>query len=92
MRAVDAEAVGRAVLVLGAGRRRVTDVVDHAAGATGIAKVGERVTAGQPLLVLHANDEARLDEAANLLSNAFDVGAGPVSAPPLIVETIDPQA
>jgi len=92
VRAVDAEAVGRAVLVLGAGRRRVTDVVDHAAGATGIAKVGERVTAGQPLLVLHANDEARLDEAANLLSNAFDVGAGPVSAPPLIVETIDPQA
>jgi pyrimidine-nucleoside phosphorylase len=90
--AVDAAALGKAVLVLGAGRRRVTDSVDHAVGATGIVKVDERVRAGQPLTVLHANDENRLDEALELLSNAFDVGDGPAAARPLIVETINPQA
>ena len=91
VRAVDAQAIGRAVLVLGAGRRRVTDAIDHAVGATGIAKVGQQVRAGQPLLVLHANDDARLAEAMELLADAFDVGDGPVTAPPLIVETICPQ-
>lgn len=90
--AVDADAVGRAVLVLGAGRRRVTDAIDYAVGAADIVKVGERVEAGQPLLVLHANDEARLDEAVNLLSKAFAVGDGPPGAAPLIVETINPKA
>ncbi len=53
--AIDAEAVGMAALVLGAGRRTKDDVIDAAAGIVLACGLGDRVTAGQPLAELHAN-------------------------------------
>jgi pyrimidine-nucleoside phosphorylase len=71
---VDAGAVGRACVVLGAGRRRVEDGVDHAAGVSGLVKVGEEVKAGSPLARIHGNDRGRLQEARAILEGAFTVG------------------
>jgi len=84
----DADAIGRACIVLGAGRRKVEDRVDHAAGITGLVKVGEKVERGQPLLILHANDKAKVGEAERLLAGAFRISGTKPSAPKLIVETI----
>ncbi len=84
----DAGGIGRAVLMLGAGRQKVTDTVDHGVGATGIAKVGEQVEAGQPLLTLHANDAGRLAEAEALLTDAFVIKPEMPGRPPPIVDTI----
>ncbi|MDA0990523.1 MAG: thymidine phosphorylase [Verrucomicrobia bacterium] len=88
---VDAEAVGKACLVLGAGRTSVDDTVDPAVGASDIVKVGEHVDVGQPLLVLHVNATDGLDEARQLASAAFLIGNEPPTPLPLIVETITPQ-
>jgi len=88
--AVDAGRVGRACLALGAGRTRVEDAVDHAAGISGIVKIGERVDEGQPLAALHANDEGRLDEALRIIDGAFAIGEGEARPPELIVETVRP--
>lgn len=52
---LDAFAVGVAAWRLGAGRARKEDDVDHAAGVLCLAKPGDRVTAGQPLLELHTD-------------------------------------
>jgi pyrimidine-nucleoside phosphorylase len=86
--AVDAERIGRASIVLGAGRRRVEDPVDHAVGITNLVKVGERVEAEQPLLTMHANQWVRLEEAGSLLHEAFRFSPDAPSPAPLIVETI----
>ena len=86
--AVDARAVAFAALRLGAGRVRAEDVIDAAVGIAGLAKVGERVAAGEPLAVLHANDETRLAEARALLAEAFTLGDAPVVPPPLVAEVI----
>jgi thymidine phosphorylase len=88
--AVDAERIGRACLVLGAGRARVTDDVDHAVGVTALKKVGEHVDRGEPLVTIRANDPDRLAEAKRLLDDAFVLSDTPVTPPPLIVETIGP--
>ncbi len=53
---VDAFAVGRAALLLGAGRRRKGDSVDPAAGVRLKKKAGQRVEAGEPLAYLYASD------------------------------------
>ena len=84
----DAELIGKACLVLGAGRAQTTDVVDHAVGMTQIAKIGERIERDQPLAILHANDAARLAEAQELLRHAFRIVEGQVPSPPLILEEI----
>ena len=86
----DAELIGKACLVLGAGRTKTTDAVDHAVGVSGLAKIGEQIGRGQPLALLHANDADRLAEARALLQAAFRITAETVSAPPRILEETTP--
>ena len=86
--AVDAERVGKACVVLGAGRVKTDDKVDFAVGASKLMQVGESVEKGQPLVVIHANDENRMEEARKLLDGAFTIRKGPVKVPPLVYETI----
>ncbi len=78
---VDAERIGRAVLVLGGGRQRMEDSVDPAVGLSDLVKVGERVEKGAPLGVVHAGDEDRFRSAAAWLTGAFVISETPVEEP-----------
>jgi len=71
---VDAMGVALAALRLGAGRVKAADGVDHAVGFSELVKVGERVAAGSPLGVIHANDEAGLAAARAMMEKAIVVG------------------
>ena len=88
---VGAEAIGKACLVLGAGRVKVTDNVDHAVGISGIVKIGQRIEKGQPLFTLHANDDKRLADALTLAHSAVVISATKPKPSPLIVEIIHPS-
>ncbi|MGA0368454.1 MAG: thymidine phosphorylase [Kiritimatiellia bacterium] len=87
---VDADAVGRAVLVLGGGRTKTADRVDHAVGISDLLQPGENVRKGQALCLLHSNDSRRADQARDLLKNAFTLGATPPESSPVILERILP--
>jgi len=80
---VDAQEVGLTSMLLGGGRAKKGDAVDHAVGVVLQAKIGERVEKGQSLLTLHANDEATLAEAQERLLAAYTWSDDPVSPPPL---------
>ncbi|MCP5489256.1 MAG: thymidine phosphorylase [Verrucomicrobia bacterium] len=88
--AIDAEKIGRAVILLGGGRAKTDDRIDHAVGITGIAKVGTQVQQGEPLMRLLANDQARLDQAVRELAGVAHLQNDPVQAPTLIHERITP--
>jgi pyrimidine-nucleoside phosphorylase len=79
--AVDAELIGRATVLLGAGRDRAGDPVDHAAGIRLHVTAGMPVTRGMPLLDLHYNADARLDDARALALRAVSFGAPPPPVP-----------
>jgi len=85
---VDALGVALAALRLGAGRAKADDRIDPAVGVGGLVKIGERVAAGAPLCVIHANDATALAEAAVMLAKAITVGDTPGVAPRLIGEII----
>ena len=72
---LDALAVGIAAWRLGAGRARKEDAVSAGAGVVMLAKPGDRVTAGQPLLELYADDVARFARAEEALAGAIDIAA-----------------
>ncbi|HZE51176.1 MAG TPA: thymidine phosphorylase [Jatrophihabitantaceae bacterium] len=84
---LDAYAVGVAAWRLGAGRARKEDPVSAGAGVILLAKPGDPVTAGQPLLELHADDPARFEGALSALEGGYDIGAAPAEQP-LIIERI----
>jgi pyrimidine-nucleoside phosphorylase len=85
---VDAMGVALAALRLGAGRAKAEDRIDPAVGVSALVKIGERVTAGAPLAVIHANDEAALAEVRVMLAAAICIGDQPGVVPALIAETI----
>jgi pyrimidine-nucleoside phosphorylase len=80
----DALDIGMAAVHLGAGRARKEDPIDPGVGITVLAKVGDRVRAGQPLARLAWADSARLADALPLVERAFAVAEEPVAPPPLI--------
>lgn len=88
---VDADAVGRACVVLGAGRRKTDDTVDHAVGVADMVKIGQKVEKGQRLAIVHANDESKMREALTLLNSAFVISQDSVPPPPLITDMILPE-
>ena len=67
---LDAELIGRAAMVLGAGRDKVEDTIDPGVGMILHAKLGDRVEWGQPLIELHYRDTGRLAEAQELVLRA----------------------
>jgi len=85
---LDARAVGVAAWRLGAGRARKEDPVSAAAGIVCLAKPGDAITEGQPLLELHTEDEARFDAAVAALTDAIEIGPEPPEPRPLIVDRI----
>ncbi len=84
-----ADQLGRAALLLGAGRRTAVDTVNHAVGLTLHKKVGDEVAYREPLVTVHYDDEARLGEARPLLGRAFQVEEGEAARPALIHEVIE---
>ncbi len=82
---VDARSVGHAAQLAGAGRSRVDDEVDPAAGVVVSAKPGEAVTAGQTLARVHARRRDARAAAALLLRDAFTIGDEPPRASPVVL-------
>ncbi|HMO50218.1 MAG TPA: thymidine phosphorylase [Kiritimatiellia bacterium] len=85
---VHAETIGRACIVLGAGRKKTEDPVDFAVGVSHLVKIGDRIEAGAPLLMIHANDEAKLNEAERMLAEAFNISDAPVPPSPAVLERL----
>ncbi len=83
---VHARIVGEASVMLGAGRAKKSDAIDHAVGFLIHKKVGDRVTAGEPLFEIHANDEAKLAEARKEVLSAHAFSDEFVSPLPLFYE------
>ena len=85
---VDAMGVALAALRLGAGRAKAEDRIDPAVGISGLVKVGDRVAAGDPLGLVHANDPTALAEANETLERAITIGDRPAAVPALIAEAM----
>lgn len=62
---LDAGVVGRAAVMLGAGRKLKTDTVDFAVGFSKILKTGTRVSKDQPVCWIHARTEIAAAQAAD---------------------------
>jgi thymidine phosphorylase len=84
----DAEAIGRASLLLGAGRAKTTDPIDDAVGISNLRKIGERIEAGEPLCIIHSNGRENESQLFQTLEATFEISEHPVEPPRLIIEII----
>ena len=68
---INADDIGRAAVLLGAGRDNVDDMIDPAVGVILQCKVGDQVVEGSRLCALYYTEETRLQEAVLLVEDAF---------------------
>lgn len=89
--AIDTRALGLAVLGLGGGRRATDDIIHPGVGISRIAKVGEQVSAGDPLCVVHRSaSKSDVAEILTAVRSAFSIApaARPPTPLPLIAQWI----
>jgi pyrimidine-nucleoside phosphorylase len=82
---IDAALIGRASAVLGAGRDRVADPVDHGVGVMLLAIPGDRVAAGDAILELHYRETDTRDAAIALVTRALIIDDDRPAMRPVIV-------
>ncbi len=76
---IDALAIGNAAMMLGAGRSKIGDAIDHSVGIVLNKKVNDKVCRGETLAILHANKEDVVEEE-QLLLEAFCISKSQVDS------------
>ncbi|MBQ8549977.1 MAG: thymidine phosphorylase [Clostridia bacterium] len=71
---MDAEMIGTAVVILGGGRLKKDDGIDHSAGIMLYAKTGDRIEEGDILCTLYTCNEQSLSAAADKYREAIKIG------------------
>ncbi len=86
--AIDAQDVGRAAALIGAGRPTKEDSVDPAVGVILEVKAGERIEGGSVLCRLYYTAEDEVEEAAQIIEDAFRISSHPPEERELILEVV----
>jgi pyrimidine-nucleoside phosphorylase len=86
--AIDAELIGQASCLIGAGRNTKEDSIDPAVGVILEVKVGQKIDSGSILCRIYHTSEEHLTEAAELVEDAFKIANQPVDERDLILEVV----
>src|SRR5579871_1705671 len=86
--AIDAEYIGQASAMIGAGRETKDDAIDPAVGVILEVKVGQKIDAGGVLCRLYYTSEEHVEDAAQLVEDAFRISSTPPEERELILEVV----
>jgi pyrimidine-nucleoside phosphorylase len=86
--AIDAEGIGKAVVMIGGGRNSVVDTIDHAVGIILEVKVGSKVDAGAVLCRLYHTSETNLEEAAEIVEDSFKISNNAPEQREIVLEVV----
>lgn len=90
---IQAEEIGIAAMLLGAGRETKDSIIDLAAGVDLRKKIGDPVHIGEVLAVLHLNrkHEKGLEEAKSKVLGAYGISEDKVPVRPLVFALVTPE-
>ena len=87
---IQSEQMGHASMLLGAGRFKKGEQIDHRTGLILQAKVGDHRQVGEPLVEIHARSAAEAESIQELLLQCYTWSDSPVTSGPLLYDTIRP--
>jgi pyrimidine-nucleoside phosphorylase len=85
---IDAELIGQASSMIGAGRNTKEDSIDPAVGVILEVKVGQKIDSGSILCRIYHTSDEHLEDAAALVEDAFKISQQPVEERDLILEVV----
>jgi thymidine phosphorylase len=86
---MDAELIGKAASVLGAGREKAEDSIDHLAGIILLRKTGEFCKTDETIAVFHTSKKEYLTNATSYMDQAITLGPDKPDDMPLIYDVIE---
>ena len=85
---MNAEGIGTAAQMIGAGREKKEDDIDHAVGLIMHKRLGDAVSMNDPICTFYVNDESRLDDAVALLKKSVCISGERPEKTPMVYEVI----
>lgn len=86
---IKAEEVGKAAMIIGAGRATKEDEVDHAVGLKILKKVGDKIEKGEKIAEIYYNDAKNVEDSKNMILDAYVLQDEKVLEPKAILEIIE---
>lgn len=86
---IKAEEVGKAAMIIGAGRATKEDEVDHAVGLEILKKVGDKIEKGEKIAEIYYNDAKNVENSKNMILDAYVLQNEKVLEPKAILEIIE---
>ncbi|MEC9281696.1 MAG: thymidine phosphorylase [Bdellovibrionota bacterium] len=84
----DTEKIGVAGIIIGAGRKIVSDEIDYLSGIYVEKKIGDKVSENEPVFSVFAENKEKYAEAMEMLESCFEISEHPIQAPDLIKELV----
>jgi pyrimidine-nucleoside phosphorylase len=86
---IKAEEVGKAAMIIGAGRATKAEEVDHAVGLKILKKVGDKIEKGEKIAEIYYNDAKNVEDSKNMILDAYVLQNEKVLEPKAILEIIE---
>jgi len=83
---IEAETIGKAAMVLGAGRATKEDVIDHAVGLILNKKVGDKIEAGELLATVYYNDDKNIESSKQMILDAYTISNTQTKERDIVIE------
>ena len=68
---IKTEEIGKAAMIIGAGRAKKEDEIDHAVGINIFKKVGEKIAKNEKIAEIYYNNDENVEESKNMILEAF---------------------
>lgn len=85
---MNAEQMGNAAMELGAGRKKLSDIIDPAAGIRLYVKPGKMIKEGDKIATLYSNNESTLSIAKTIFEEAVFYSDNPIRQKPLLIDIV----
>ena len=86
---IKTEEIWKAAMIIGAGRAKKEDEVDHAVGINIFRKVGEKVSKNEKIAEIYYNDDKNVQDSKNMILDAYVITPEKVEEPKAILEIIE---
>ena len=86
---IKTEEIGKAAMIIGAGRAKKEDGIDHAVGINIFKKVGEKINKNEKIAEIYYNDDSNVKESKNMILDAFVLTSEKIEKQKTILEIIE---
>ena len=86
---IKAEEIGKAAMIIGAGRATKEDEIDHTVGIRILKKVGDEVKKGEKFAEIYYNSNKNIEDSKKMLLDAYIITEGKTEKSKAILEIIE---